>query len=89
MKRLTALIIGLCLVGYGIQLCMISMHRSSLPQDPSSGHYWDETEGVAYNHSSLYLHAIAGIPLIIAGITLPCAAFGLCSVARKNSSSIG
>ncbi len=85
MKRLLAIVIGFCLVGYGTHLCMISAHRASLPQDPSSGHYWDEGEGVAYNDSSLFLHAIAGIPLILGGVLLPCAAFGLSRLARKRS----
>lgn len=88
MKRVFAILIGFCLIGYGTHLCMISAHRASLRQDPDSGHYWDQENGVSYNDSSLFLHAMAGIPLIIGGVLLPCAAFGLSGIGRKRSSSL-
>lgn len=84
MKRLLSIIFGFCLIGYGIQLCLISAHRAGLPQDSITGHYWDEKEGVAYNDSSLFLHAIAGIPLILGGVILPCAGFGLSRLIRPK-----
>ena len=71
MKLLLSIVFGTVFMIVGIKLCKISAYRSSLPQDPSSGQYWDPEIGETHNGVALRIHAMIGTPLILMGLALP------------------